>query len=398
VGGLLALASWAGLAAAPAAAQATTITPATPEYLYAEEIVFRALVTPTQSVQTVTVFLQAEGEALSRSTPAQLSPDGEASARYDLSENRLPSFAEIRYWFEAALTDGSRIESDSYTFRYTDNRFEWQTRQQPPLTVHWYEGEAGFGQNLLETATAGLETSRALLELPTPEAIEIYVYANAADLQATLDVFNAQDWVAGHADPATGVMVVSLPAGPDQRLEMERQIPHELMHILLARRLGEGYQRLPAWFNEGLASIVELYPNPDYVILLENARQRNATLPMSSLCGAFPRDVAGTLLGYAQSASFTRYLQAQAGPEGLQRLLEAYASGLDCEAGVQTALGSSLAQLEQAWRAESLGENPAQAAAQNLAPWLVVGLVALGAPFALMIASLFIRRKQSTPV
>jgi hypothetical protein len=204
------------------------------------------------------------------------------------------------------------------------------------------------------------------------------------------------NWVGAHTDPDLDVMVVSLPAGPEQRLEMERQIPHELMHLLLFQWLGPGYANLPTWLDEGLASIAELYPNPDYLVLLDNAVDKDELLPMASLCDTFPRDASSAFLAYAQATSFTRFLQQQYGSAGLGKLAEAYADGMTCERGVQVALGSTLKQLELRWRREAFGNAATLRALANLSPWLVVLILVLIVPIWLTINGA--RKRSSTTV
>jgi hypothetical protein len=180
-------------------------------------------------------------------------------------------------------------------------------------------------------------------------------------------------------------MVVSLPTVPEQRLEMERQIPHELMHIMLYQKLGTGYPTLPTWLNEGLASMAELYPNPDYIMLLQGAHDNQALLSIASLCNSIPRDASSAYLAYAESTSFTRFLHQRFGTSGLEQLITAYSDGLNCERGVHTAFGSSLSQLEMEWRQEVFQENIAYNAFNNLLPWLVLLIVIIGIPGVLIL-------------
>ena len=167
---------------------------------------------------------------------------------------------------------------------------------------------------------------------------------------------------------------------------MERQIPHELMHILLYKMVGAGYVNLPAWLSEGLASVAELYPNPDYLVLLESAHNKGNLPSILSLCQSFPRDASGTFLAYAQSASFTRYLQQRFGSSGLERLLRQYADGLDCQRGAEAALGVPLAQLGREWRKDVFGENVYLTAINNLLPWMVLLIMIAVIPVGLVIA------------
>lgn len=342
------------------------------------------------------LFYQVEGLPETYEGEAEIAADGRIYYMLDVTQRPIRAFSMIEYWFELVTTAGDTISSPSFSVYYEDDRFEWSERNTARFRVHWYAGDTRFAQDVLDVAELGLQSAQNLLSFSLDQPVDIYVYASAQEMRAALQSFS-QNWVGAHADPDLGVMVLSLPAGPEQRLEMERQIPHELMHILLYQKLGPGYANLPAWLNEGLASTAELYPNPDYLILMENA-QRKGTLPsIQSLCRTFPKDASGAFLAYAQSASFTRYLHQLYGSSGVERLVQRYADGLECERGVVAALGSPLSQLELEWRVEVLGENVYRTALFNLLPWLFFLAVVLIVP---ILIALFGRRNRplSTPV
>ena len=164
-------------------------------------------------------------------------------------------------------------------------------------------------------------------------------------------------WIAGHADPDLGVAVVSLPAGPDQRSEIERQIPHEVMHLLLYQSVGPAYYPLPVWLKEGLASANEMRPNPDYYVILSKAVEQDTLIPMASLCQSFPQDN-NVYLAYAQSDSFVRYLYQQYGQNGMQRLCRTAMPRVKAVRPLPNpCLGFSLSELEQEWRRAALNDN-----------------------------------------
>ncbi|HZU85924.1 MAG TPA: peptidase MA family metallohydrolase, partial [Anaerolineaceae bacterium] len=191
-----------------------------------------------------------------------------------------------------------------------------------------------------------------------------------------LALINAS-WVAGHASPEFATVLVSLTPSPSQRLEMERQLPHEITHILLYQAYGANYSRLPQWFNEGLASLSELYSNADYKRALQKAVQSNSLIPMESLCNGFPRESSGAYLAYAQSESFTRFLFQKYGNASLQELAALYADGVDCQQGIQTVYKTSLDQLELRWKQEYLGMDAELLAWQSLLPYLAILLFVL---------------------
>lgn len=374
-----------------AAQSGIEIIPGEPEYSFGDQITFNASFSSTAAaIEEALLIIQVDGESDVRAYSVQLDQDGKGVAVIDLNEIPLNAFSTIGYWYQVVSSAGETFTSPSNSFTYADNRYDWQTLEGPPFKIHWYAGDLAFGQQVLNVAFAGLLRSQELLDVFFPDNVEIYVYADFQSLQAALpDV--EQDWIAGHADLAQRVILVSLPAGPQQQLEMERQVPHEIMHIALNYTDANAYSNLPAWFNEGLASMVELYTNPEYQAIIETAFETGGLLPISSLCQGFPNDSQQAVLAYSESASFTQYLHAQVGNPGFNRLMAAYASGMGCEQGIQQALGTDLTRLEGNWRRDEFSDQLWSRTVQDFLPWLVLLAAILVGP--LILAVLFIRRR-----
>jgi hypothetical protein len=364
------------------------------DYTFGGQVNFRLQLSPDTPVQEVQIFIRSQGDSETYLGTATLSPE-EAIYIHDLTSQPLRAFAEVQYWFQVTTQAGEVYTTPPQAFFYEDNRFAWQVLDSSPFTVHWYEGDLAFGQSVLDAAQEGLSRAQSLLPLPPPEPIDIYVYASGAEMQSTLRLGGLK-WVAGHADPDLGVMVVSLPAGPDQHRETERQIPHELMHILTYQSVGSVYSDLPVWFKEGTASANELRPNPDYYIILTKAAESDTLIPLSYLCASFPQDTS-LYLAYAESDSFIRYLYQVYGSAGLGAMLQSYAEGQGCENGSQVALGEDLAQLERQWQREALGTEAVLAALENLLPWFLLLLIVISVPLLLTLLSLRKKKPTSSP-
>jgi hypothetical protein len=166
-------------------------------------------------------------------------------------------------------------------------------------------------------------------------------------------------------------MVVIEP-GAEQRITMERRIPHELMHVMMYRSVGIGYNNIPAWLREGTATLAEIYPNADYDRVLADAVTNNDLIPLKDLCVSFPTNAGQAFLAYAESRSFTDFLYDTYGSTGLQNLVRSYADGVDCERGTERAFGISLSSLERQWHSSRLGQNAFLSALQNISPYLVL--------------------------
>jgi hypothetical protein len=381
------------------AAAAANVQVLNPEatYTFGGELTLRAIIQSEVPVQSVVVFLQATGTQNAIQGQAIPEEEGHFIYVHDLNKQPLRAFAKINYWFGILLQNGEIVASPIFSFYYEDNRYTWQTLEFKPFRLHWYEGNLSFAQEIFNTAWDGWVRAKRILPIFPPERVEIYVYASAREVQSTLQL-GAQTWVAGHADPDLGVIAVSLPPGPEQRLEMARQIPHELMHIMIYKKAGDAYVNLPVWFNEGLASAVELYPDPNYPLLMQTAYQKDGLIPMTGLCQSFPKNASSALLAYAEASSFVNYLYRRFGNTGMEALLKIYADGLACERGFEAALGSPLAKVEQRWLRETFETSPALSGLENLMPWVVVLAVIVVVPLAIGVRGIALNRKEEAEI
>lgn len=364
------------------------------EYVFGEQVIFSGTVQSEAPVKEVFISFRTRNETDTFMGRVELLPGGELVYVHDIDMRPLRAFTIIDYWFTIRLEDGTELASSTYQFEYSDNRFAWQSISESPFEVYWFDEDIAFAQSVIDVAREGLNRAQGILPLQTPSHIRLYVYKSADQIPQ----ITGNNWVAGHAYPDLGLVVVSIPDGPDRRLEMERQIPHELMHVLLFQTTGAGYSNLPTWLVEGLATLTQLYPTPEYQILLENGIKNNSLLSISSLCQGFPSHASGAYLAYAEAAYFTRYIYRQFGSSGLERLVMNYSNGVDCERGAELALGVSLSRLENQWLKESLGAPSGSVFenSQQLVPWSFLLLVVLVMPLGAAAAGLLSNQRKQT--
>jgi hypothetical protein len=301
----------------------------------------------------------------------------------------LPPFARIYYWFELFKKDGTSFKTPSYWFDYLDNRFTWQASDTDLFHISWVEGDAAFGQKLQEIARNGLKKATTLLPVTPALPIRIFVYPNVDAMQQDLTL-TGQTWTAGHASPDIGVVLVSNDTPSTESIEMERQIPHELMHILEYQVTGTQYSSIPVWLSEGLATSVELYPNPDLQRALNDAQASGTLLPFESLCAGFSPDANTAQLDYAQSFSFVNYLNGRFGSDVFLKLLANASSGLTCENSVSTTLQVSLPQLQQDWTTATFNGGHSIQSLEVYLPYVILAVLLL------VMAILFFVRKRHT--
>ena len=364
---------WLGAGHNVRAESGVEITPQPPEYTFGDKITFRATLTSDIPPQNIKLIIETP-DASSFLGATEFIPPDQIIYVYSLKNRPLRAFSTIVYRYRVTLENEEVYTSPDYSFRYLDNRYTWQELEDEAFLVSWYEDEVTFAQEILDTARAGLERFEVLLPNAKDDGrVDIYAYSSALELQSTL-LMSGQTWVAGHADPELGAIVVSLPPGPERSLEIDRQVPHELAHILLYQIMGEEYQNLPQWLNEGIASQMETFPNPDYRLYLEEAYEEGNLIPVEELCLIFPSDPATSFLAYAEATSLTGYIKDYYGAEGIRNLISAYEQGLECNRGVEVALELDLRQLERDWQKAVFDSATNQFIEASLAflPWLVI--------------------------
>jgi len=349
------------------------------EYTFGEKITFAAMIQTKASLQTASVVFQEEGNPSTHSEVMKVTASGKATYVHFIQNGLIRPFARVYYWYHLILSNSAPFDSPHYSFQYDDNRYLWQTLDGTSVVVHWVTGDLSFGQAAFGAANAGYNAIQTMMPISAGGPINIYIYASAADVQDTLNL-GGYTWVGGHASPDIGVVLVSIASGETQSIEMERQIPHELAHVLLYRLTGPAYANLPTWLQEGIASQAERYPNANFAPALSLAVQNQSLLPISELCGPFPAVASEATLAYAESDSFTRYLQNTYGTTGLQKLIQAYTGGLTCEQGAERALGFSLSRLDQDWRQAILGQKATEASPQSFLSYLLLLVIILVIP------------------
>jgi hypothetical protein len=342
-------------------------------YQFGEFITYEASFRSPASIREIYLFIYPEGEE-TFSVKVIPNSQGDVIFRQDVKKVPLRPFSKITYWYQILLSNNSNYKSDSFSFDYKDNRFSWQTLENNEFQIHWYERDLTFGQLALSTALRGLSNAQSYLNLSPSNTIRIYIYNNSSDFLSAYSNGN-RSWIAGHTSPDINAILITIPVGPEQKMELERQIPHEIMHILQYQLTGPAFRQVPVWLIEGLASIAELYPNSEYQRVLLDAVETKKLHSTAMLCNSFPSDASGAFLAYAQSASFVQFLYQNYGASGIRRLIEEYLNGLGCEEGVLSAYGTSLTQLDLRWQQKTFKSNPLFDVVNQLLPFFLIAVL-----------------------
>jgi hypothetical protein len=155
--------------------------------------------------------------------------------------------------------------------------------------------------------------------------------------------------------------------------DLARDIPHELAHLYLYKAVGDGYDTMPLWLDEGLASLVEEESDmPRYEAELREAVSTGDTISIADLCYGLPADEDTVLLAYAQSESFVRYVLDEYGYQALRRMIEEVGDGANCQEAPLRALGVPLSELEKDWLEHEVPQTTLGRIWQNGRVWFII--------------------------
>jgi len=357
-----------------ALADGITVTDRGAQYFFAQRMTFRVSARSDADIKSAEVVFRAgsgpERRGLGAFTPGKTI---EATYMLQLTGGVLPPFSTVTYWWELSDAGGRKLTTPPQTVDYLDNRFVWLEVTEDNVRVHYYSGDAAYARAALSEARSALVRVNQELQAPVPARVDIYLYASLDDLQSAL-LLAGRDWQGGQARPDLGAILVAIPPGQEAFAQMKRDIPHEVTHLLVFQATGAGYMRVPRWLDEGLASANEGLAQPAYQLALESAFRDGRLIPLETLCAPFSTDAGEAQLAYAQSLSVVQYIRNHY-PDGIRKLLGAFASGATCNGGVEQALGYTLGALDLTWRA-SLGPQGAwQALANSVGPWALLAVL-----------------------
>jgi hypothetical protein len=340
-------------------------------YEFGRQLSFHLEAGSASGITQVILSFRATGDATTTVERPQFvaGPSVTVDHTYDLQGRYIKPFTQVEYWWTLSDAAGHRLTTEVQTFSYGDNRFPWQSLTEDGVTVYWYQGSEAFSQAALDVAVGVVPRISADLGVGAPQPIKAFLYANLSDLEGALPP-TGREWVGGQAYPELGTFVAAIPPDDRSLSTMKRVIPHEIAHLLIYQAAGGALGHVPAWLNEGLATLSEELPDPEAAIVLETALSQDSLVPLETLCGPFPLDTGEARLSYAQSASVVGFIRDHYGRQDLTRLIAAYADGASCRGGVERALGVSLEGLETQWRASLQPRNKWLVFLEQAGPWL----------------------------
>lgn len=216
-------------------------------------------------------------------------------------------------------------------------------------------GESARASALQRAAPEIIRRVATRLRLPAPPRLTIEIapgMPHDPGQKRRLGLGGTVPWAAGLAIPAQERVILFADRVATYPHEGLRGVlAHEASHIVLHHALPPG-RRVPRWFDEGLALVVERESSFGDAVRLAELAARGRARSLESLDAWWPSDAAEARDAYAQALSVVSFAERMALPGGPARLVEGMREGLPFERAFERAYGISVAALEYQWRDE----------------------------------------------
>ena len=360
----LALAALSLLALAPAVVRAADVEFGEPttSATFGQQIEFVQpveLAATASRIEVRLTFADAAGPLVVE-LPAP-SGTGQQTLRYTFSfadgGHLLPNTPISASWrVYTGAADATGVDGPAATVVYQDDRFDWQTVSGDLVRVHWYEGDAAFGQRALDIGETAIRETADLLGVTEEDPVDFFVYAEQDTFYDALGP-GTRESVGGQANAEIRTLFALITPGEIDDPWVDVVVPHELVHLVFDTAVENPYHFPPRWLNEGLAVYLsEGYTSNDRQATEAAARDRRL-IPLDGLAGQFPTAVDAFRLAYSESASAVDYLIGTYGRDALVQLIRSYAEGRTDDEAFREALGVDVATFGDAW-IEHLGAEP----------------------------------------
>jgi hypothetical protein len=357
---LLALLLGTGWLVAPPSAAAASVTFGQPSAsaTFGQGVDFRQPVSIAGAVRRIELLIQYPGAPGPEVRIVPVSP-GSTALRFSLEASKgglLPNTQLSARW-RVVGDDGSVSLGPAASVRYEDTRFAWQTRTAGIVRVHWYEGNAAFGDRAMQVGVRAIEAASRLLGVIETQPLDFYIYAGQRAFYDALGPGTREN-VGGQANAEIRTLFALITPGEISASWVQTVITHELTHLVFDTAVHNPYHFPPRWLNEGLAVYLSQgYASGDRASV-ERSAADGSLMPLGALAFQFPTTRDRFALAYAESVAAVDYLVRTHGEAALVSLVRAYAGGVTDDEAFRTALGTDVAGFDASWRASVRAREP----------------------------------------
>jgi hypothetical protein len=276
------------------------------------------------------------------------SSDVDLSFPLDMRTKGIPPGVTITYRWRFVGADGAYFETEPVEFVWNDDRFSWTSATSDQVTLHAYNGDESFNNEILDSAQQAIDKLESEFDLEPIKPIDIWVYDSNNDFEGAR-LTNSETWSAAVTFPELDLVLAVIPDG--RHSEIGRIVPHEMSHQVLHQATENPFNHPPTWLDEGLAVLNQDNGNENADEIVRAAAQEDRLLSIRSLNSSFPYDPNEVDLAYAESLSIVNFIIDHFGADKMSALIAAYREGLSHDEATKQALGVDLDELDQIWKA-----------------------------------------------
>ena len=240
------------------------------------------------------------------------------------------------------------------------------------LRAAYWPADEAQAEIALQAGTLAIARLKHTLDLDLNQRIHIDLCHTNKEFDERTAERN-DPWVQGRAFPRQNRVVVKA-IGP---VRIGKLVAHEILHILLQRKLDETGARSPRWLHEGLAK----YATGDLPMeerqLLGQAAADGELLGINELETAFGGSPQQVSLAYAQSYTLVDYLASLEAKAGLSGFLEELGNVGEVERALIRTYQMPISELEQQWLREIARIYLPQRSPHILDNWIWIAIVVL---------------------
>ena len=331
------------------------------ENSWPDSVVVTALVDNAAEVESATFLYTILPEGALTREAAEISEGDVTRIRAEFPTRNpqlwIPAGADFEWHWEFVYASGETFETEPQIWRYEDPRFEWQSLKEGDLEIAWYH-DRGVAETMMREGLQALEEISPFLGLDELIPIKVYVWANTEDARQ-VERIQSERFEESVITGGTRVLADLVHIYQPSRWVVR----HELTHVL-TKLAGEGpYGDLPAWLDEGMATIAE----GDWLDrrggALQFAINNDQVLSLRSM--ESPSNRPGFVdIFYGQSAAIVLYLLQEYGTDKMNELFSTFKEGSSVEDALQRVYGLDRETLDNDWRA-SVGLGPREAEADR---------------------------------
>jgi hypothetical protein len=264
----------------------------------------------------------------------------------------FPPGTNLDYWWTLTDASGASLTTTSKVVHFNDGRYDWKTSQKGMVTLYWYNGDASFAGELMDTTQQALGRLSDNTGAALKNNVSIYIYANSNDLLGSM-IF-PQDWTGGVAFTEYGVIAIGIATDTASLNWGKGAIAHELTHLVVHQVTLNPYNGLPTWLDEGLAMYSEGPLDIAFTSALYAAEKNETLISIRSLTSPFSANANLSVLSYAESYEIVYYLINHYGRDKMLKLLNVFAQGSSYDDALKTVYSFDMDGLNTEWQAQLL--------------------------------------------